>query len=124
MEWDVNDNRAFELTACRYFSDVFAVPLQPRVVTIAGSVEKSFDLVGMDGRFVGDAKWYKANATPAAKWSTIAEYVWPLQRVDADRVFLVFGNDPVVPERWLHRFRPLADPVEVYVLDSVGHRRL
>jgi hypothetical protein len=52
----------------------------------------------------------------------IAEYVWLLQHIPADRRFLVFGQDREVPERWLNRFRPLTGDIEFYFLgddDSV-----
>jgi hypothetical protein len=61
---------------------------------------------------------------PAAKWQAIAEYIWLLQKVQADRVFMVFGQDVEVAERYLKRVRPLTEPVEFYFLDGTGHRRI
>ena len=81
------------------------------------------DLVSRDGLTVGDAKWLKNIAVPAVKWQAIAEYIWLLQKVQADRVFMVFGQDVEVAERYLRRVRPLTDPVEFYFLDGAGHRR-
>jgi len=121
---DIATGAEFEAYARRHLSTAWGVDLRPGRVLVGGKVEKSFDLVGADGRIVGDAKWYKNLRTPAAKWSTIAEYVWLLQRVDAERAFLVFGQDAAVPERFLDRFRALVDPVEFYFLDASGHRRL
>lgn len=83
-----------------------------------------FDLVSPDGRIVGDAKWLKNIAVPAAKWQAIAEYIWLLQKVEAERVFMVFGRDAEVAERYLKRVRPLTEPVEFYFLDGSGHRHL
>ena len=79
-------------------------------------------MVSEDGRIVGDAKWMKEIRVPAAKWQAIAEYIWLLQKVKADRVFMVFGQDVGVAARYLKRVRPLTCPVEFYFLDGNGHR--
>ena len=117
---------SFEGIARRYFSDLWGKDLASGSVAVGGAVPKQFDFVSADGRFVGDARWYKNIRSPAAKWSTISEYVWLLQRVSADKTFIVFGHDPEVPERYLQRFRPLVGPVEFYFLNATGssHRRL
>lgn len=115
------DGRAFEEYAARYLSDLWTVELTCRPVTLPGGVTKKFDLVSADGRIVGDAKYYKNISVPAAKWSTIAEYVWLLQHVpSAERRFMVFGLDIEVAARWLVRFRGLCEGVEFYFLDNVG----
>ena len=120
----VDSGPTFEAFARRYFSDLWRIELTPASVNVAGVVPKKFDLVSADGRYVGDAKWYKNIPVPAAKWSTISEYVWLLQQVKAEKVFIVFGNDVEVVERYLVRFEPLIRPVEFYFLDGSGHRRL
>jgi hypothetical protein len=74
-EWSVVDGKSFEVEARRHLSGEFGVPLDSRIVKVAGVVDKSFDLVSADRAIVGDAKWYSRLAVPAAKWSTIAEYV-------------------------------------------------
>ena len=84
----------------------------------------TFDLVSPDHRIVGDAKYLRNIAVPAAKWQGISEYIWLLQQVAADKVFLVFGQDAAVAERYLARVRPLTDPVEFYFLDASGLRVL
>jgi hypothetical protein len=90
-------------------------------VEVAPGVAHQFDLVSLDGRMVGDAKWFKNLAVPAAKWSVIAEYVWLLQHLaGADRRFLVFGQDRQVPERWLARFSPLVGGVQFFFLADDG----
>jgi hypothetical protein len=43
---------------------------------------------------------------PAAKWQAIAEYIWLLRKVEARRVFMVFGQDVEVAVRYLDRVRP------------------
>ena len=120
----VPDWKAFEENARRYFSELWGVDLRPRSVVIEGTVSWKFDLVSSDFRYVGDVKWLKNIKVPAAKWQAIAEYVWLLQKVPADKTFMVFGKDADVAERYLKRVRPLTAPVEFYFLDESGHRRI
>lgn len=113
--------REFELHAKRVLSERWRVSLEPREVrlTEAADPKVKFDLVSADATIVGDAKFLKNIAVPAAKWSVIAEYVWLLQHVkDAKRRFIVFGQDRQVAQRWLVRFRPLTEGVEFYFLDG------
>ena len=116
--------KRFEQYARQYFSHLWGVDLRERTVRISDQVPWKFDLVSQDGRYIGDAKWLKNIKVPAAKWQAIAEYVWLLQKVEADKVFMVFGQDPEVAERFLKRVRPLTHPVEFYFLDGSGHRQL
>ena len=120
----VTDWREFENYARQYFSDLWHTNLKARNVRIAGQVDYKFDLVSSDHKLVGDAKWLSNNPVPAAKWDGISAYVWLLQKVAAVKVFMVFGQDAAVPERYLKRMRPLVQPVEFYFLDDAGHRRL
>lgn len=124
VEYDVTDWRSFEEYARRYFSDLWGVDFRCRSVAVGEAVPWKFDLVSADFRYVGDAKFLKSLATPAAKWQAIAECIWLLQKVSADRTFMVFGQDADVAERYLRRVRPLTAPVEFYFLDETGHRLL
>lgn len=122
---DVNSPTAFEKYAQQYFSNLFGVDLHERAVMIAGLVRCKFDLVSTEGHYVGDAKWFLHNRNGnGAKLQAITEYVWLLQKVKADKVFLVFGQDIEVPEQYLRRFRSLTNPLEFYYLDGSGHRLL
>jgi len=114
----------FEAYARNQLARTWNVDLAPRRVLVGGSVSWKFDLVSQNLRVVGDAKWLKNIRVPAAKWQGIAEYIWLLQKVDADRVFLVFGQDVEVPERYLSRVRPITAPVEFYYLGPSGLRVL
>lgn len=120
----VNDGYAFERNAEGFLSRSWRVDLQKRAIMVGGLVKKEFDLVSPDRRFVGDAKFLKNIEEPAAKYDAISAYVWLLQKVDADKVFLVFGRDVEVAERYLNRFHPLVVPVEFYYLDGSGLYRL
>jgi len=97
------ESAKFEEHIREFFSKEFNVSFASRKVKIKG-VEKSFDLVSGDGKYIGDAKYYKNIKAPAAKFSTIAEYVWLLEKTAAKHKFIVFGQDREVPVRWLKRF--------------------
>lgn len=89
---------------------------------VAGT-PKRFDLVSPDGSIVGDAKYYtmvRGVAMPPAKRSVIAEYVWLLEHTDAERRFLVFGNDRRVPEGWLRDYGHLVKGIDFYFIDADG----
>lgn len=124
----VNDWRAFEDYARAYLSELWGTRFEKRIVKINDHVSWEFDLVSEDGSCVGDAKWLKNISVPAAKWQGIAEYIWLLQHLaregSANRVFLVFGRDAEVAERYLRRIRSLADPVEFFFLDGQGLTKL
>jgi hypothetical protein len=118
----IDSGRSFEDHARRVCSALWGVPLGSAVVEVAPGLGHQFDLVSLDAKIVGDAKWFKNLPVPAAKWSVIAEYVWLLQHVAAaEKRFLVFGQDREVPQRWLVRFRPLIGDVEFFFLDDSSH---
>ncbi|MEK6860277.1 MAG: hypothetical protein AABX54_05690 [Nanoarchaeota archaeon] len=106
----------FEKEVRKFLSDKWNIVLEERKVKI-GNIFKKFDLVSKDEQFIGDAKYYKNISVPAAKFSTIGEYVWLLEKTPAKRKFLVFGKDIEVPKRWLERFGNLTS-VEFYFLDG------
>ncbi|ANO50048.1 hypothetical protein BA177_01360 [Woeseia oceani] len=90
-------------------------------------VPKQFDLVSGDGRIAGDAKYYTAvNGTslPPAKFATIAEYLWLLEKTKARERFLIFGNDRRVPEWWLDRHGDLTSFTFYYLSDGGVLERL
>lgn len=116
----VTDWRSFEDYTRSYLSDLWDLQLTERSVLVGGTVPWKFDLVSADHKVVGDAKWLKNIPVPAAKWQAIAEYIWLLQKVPADRVFMVFGQDREVAERYLDRVRPLTKPVQFLYLDGDG----
>ena len=115
-----SDWRRFEEHARAFLSEQWNVELAPRKVLVGGYVEWNFDLVSPDHSIVGDAKWLTNSKNPAAKLSGLAKYVWLLQRVDAERRFLVFGQDPKVAERFLKRLAGLCEGVEFYYLGPNG----
>lgn len=106
---------SFEDQARRVMSKYFGVPLA--LGKISG-VPKGFDLVSPDKQVVGDAKYAMVNGVglPPAKFATIAEYVWLLEKVIAKHKFIVFGNDRRVPEEWLRRYGRLVCGIDFYYL--------
>lgn len=86
-------------------------------------VPKQFDFVSHDRSVVGDAKYYTlvgGSGLPPAKYATIAEYVWLLEKTSATHRFLIFGNDIRVPKGWIGRYGSLATNVKFYFLHEDG----
>lgn len=110
----------FEVQARRRMSEFFGVELNPGTLP---NVPKKFDMVSPDGRIVGDAKYYtlvRGTQIPPAKFATISEHVWLLEKTNSEIKFLVFGNDRRVPEEWLARYGYLAGDVQFFFLDPQG----
>lgn len=84
---------------------------------------KRFDMVSGNEDMVGDAKFltlvHKKNFPPA-KFMEIAGHVWLLEKTNANKKFLVFGNQQRVPEWWLEKYGELVGNVEFYFIDTKG----
>ena len=115
MNW-----QEFESFARKAMSEYFGVELSE------GSPDdfpKRFDMVSPDGQIVGDAKFLtlvQGKKPPPAKFMEIAGHVWLLERVPAQRRFLVFGNQCEVPQQWLKKYGALVRAVEFYFLHPDG----
>ncbi len=110
--------REFETQAREIMSAHFGSKLSESLVD---GVPKRFDYVSQDGSIVGDAKYYTmvgGERLPPAKFATIAEHVWLLEKSRADQKFLVFGNDRRVPKLWLDRYGHLVTDVDFYFLEE------
>lgn len=108
----------FENIARLIMSKHFSKDLYPQKIK---DVPKLFDLVSTDHSVVGDAKYLTmvgGISIPPAKFATIAEYVWLLEKINAKNKFLVFGNDKRVPLEWLKRYGNIVSDVEFYFIDS------
>jgi|YelNatPaOPRAMG01_1025707.scaffolds.fasta_scaffold49725_2 hypothetical protein len=108
----------FEDVARKVMSTHFGVPL---VKGKAQGIPKEFDMISADGKIVGDAKYFtmvRGVSIPPAKFSTIAEHVWLLEKTSANCKFLIFGNDRRVPQEWLRRYGHLVKDVILYFLDE------
>lgn len=112
---------AFELLAGRVLGERYQTTLTPG--TVAG-IRKRFDYVSPDEQIVGDAKYYTlvgGERLPPAKFATIAEHVWLLEKTGVPTQLLVFGHDHEVPLRWLERYGALAHSVQFFFFSDDGH---
>lgn len=112
--------RTFEDLARAKCSDLFGSQLSPGSV---GDVGKEWDMISADGSIVGDAKYYtlvRGKALPPAKFATIAEHVWLMEKTDVQIKFLVFGNQIEVPRLWLEKYGNLVSDVRFYFIDDDG----
>ena len=114
----------FEILARKILSQHYGVELQPGHVS---GIPKKFDLVSSDHSIIGDAKYYtrvRGKGLPPAKFATIAEYVWLLEKTLAREKFLVFGNDRNVPIMWLAKHRHLCQGIKFFFLTEDGELEL
>lgn len=111
---------SFESLAREEFSEYYGKSLS------AGSlpgVKKEWDMVSPDGSVAGDAKYYtlvRGTSLPPAKFATIAEHVWLLEKTTAKTKFLVFGNQIEVPKLWLQKYGNLVSDMQFYFMDNSG----
>ncbi len=108
----------FEELSRRIMSEHFGKDFFPGKLP---EIPKLFDLVSSDKTIVGDAKYLtmvRGTSIPPAKFATIAEYVWLLEKSHAESKFLVFGNDKRVPVEWIKRYGNLVHDVDFYFIDS------
>lgn len=84
---------------------------------------KKFDMVSPDEDIVGDAKFLtlvQGKRLPPAKFMEISGHVWLLEKVEAKRRFIVFGNQRRVPEWWLEKYGKLLHNTEFFFIDTNG----
>lgn len=112
--------------ARRVLSARWGTTLGRRLAALPGNVSQSFELVSGNGRIVGDIVWLASRGRSyEAKAAAIAEAVLVVGHVtNADRRFLVFGEEWDAVSRWLARYRPLLDGVELWFLDGDRLERL
>ena len=102
-------------------SKYFGVELKKRRID---GHPKTFDLVSDDGSIVGDAKYLtmiRGKRKSPAKFMEISGHVWMLEKINARRKFLVFGNDIRVPKGWLKRYGKFLKGIEFFFIDSEGN---
>jgi hypothetical protein len=110
----------FETFARKIFSEKFVISLRPGSTR---KVSKQWDMISEDKTIIGDAKYYTlvgGSRMPPAKFATIAEHVWLLEKIDAKIKFLVFGNQIEVPKMWLNKYGNLVSNVRFYFLNQAG----
>jgi hypothetical protein len=116
----------FPAHARRVLSARWGTTLHRRQAVLPGGTARMFELVSGNGRIVGDVVWL-ADSGPTAegKSAAIAEAVLIVGHVtNADRRFLVFGDEWDVVSRWLASYRLLLDGVELWFLEGDRLERL
>ncbi len=115
------DARRFESLARGKFSALFGQALHEGSLR---GIPKRWDMLSDDWSIVGDAKYYKLVRgvdRPNAKFSTIAEHVWLLEKTNAQVKFLVLGNQLKVSTMWLKEYGDLVHDVSFYFMDDTGN---
>lgn len=120
------DQSTFPAHARRVLSARWGTSLQRRLAVLPGGVAEAFELVSGNGRIVGDVVWLADRGpTYEAKAAAIAEAVLIVGHVsNADRRFLVFGEEWDSLTRWLARYRGLLTGVELWFLTGDRLERL
>jgi len=117
----ISNWRKFQEFARKIMSQYFGVSLKERSPS---GFPKKFDMVSDNGDIVGDAKFLTlvhGKRRPPAKFMEIAGHVWLLEKVNAKRRFLVFGNQKRVSEWWLEIYGNLVHNVEFYFINKKGN---
>lgn len=116
MDW-----KEFQKLATQVMSKYFGITLIERNPV---GFPKRFDMMSSDGKIVGDAKFLtlvRREKLPPAKFMEISGHVWLLENVNAERRFLVFGNQREVAASWLEKYGKLVKNVEFYFIDEHGN---
>lgn len=90
------------------------------------TIPKSFNLVSADQTIVGHAEQFtlaRDREFPQARFSTIAEIIWLLEKVNALHRFMVFGEEQDVPDIWIKKFGHLVRGVDLYFITGLGEIR-
>ncbi|WP_321504310.1 hypothetical protein [uncultured Methanoregula sp.] len=98
--------KTFEFVVRKRMSVFFGTSFEEKQVV---NVPKKFDMVSSDGKIVGEAKRYTRTKNNSGITSTIAEYVWLLEKTPGEKKFIVFGGEREIPEKWLKKHRHLLD---------------
>ncbi len=105
--------RRFEIRARHFLSEHFRVKLRPGMFP---GVPKLFDFLSKDRSIVGEAKYLslgKGRIQPA-KFASVSETVWLLEKINTKQKFLIFGNTKVIPMKWLQRYGHLVKDIDFY----------
>lgn len=91
------------------------------LVKINGKAKK-FDFVDLENNIVGDSKYYsftKTGKRPSAKFSTLNEYVWLLQKLPPNwSKFVVIGKDETLVKKYVNEYLPWLDGVTIFYSDG------
>lgn len=115
----------FPAHARRILSARWGSSLQRRQAILTGGMSGTFELVSGNGRIVGDVVWLADRGPWEARSAAVSEAVLIISHVaNADRRFLVFGEEWDTLSRWLSRYRGCLDGVELWFLAGDTLERL
>ena len=112
--------------ARRVLSGRWGTTLRRGLAALPGGDSHPFEFVSGNGRIVGGVVWLAPlRRSYGAQSAAIAEAVRIVGHVTkADRRFLVFGEEWDAVNRWLARYGPLLDGVEMWCLEGDRLERL
>ena len=122
MDW-----KEFEDIARNAIQKELGCTLSNDTLDITGK-SKNFDLVNESRRIVGDIKYYsmtKGGNIPSAKFSTLNEYAWLMQRLEKStkhkwkKVFVI-GTDKSLVEKYIETYGKWLDDIEIYYCSKSG----
>lgn len=121
------NSKKFEEIARDAIQKKLGCKLSNRKLNITGK-DKNFDLVNRDKRIVGDIKHYsmtKGGNIPSAKFSTLNEYAWLMQRLEIStnqkwKKIFVIGADKSLVEKYIEMYGKWLDDIELYYCSENG----
>lgn len=122
MDWE-----KFEEIASKAIQKELGCNLNNEKINITGK-DKKFDLVNEDRKIVGDIKYYsmtKGGNTPSAKFSTLNEYAWLMQRLEIStkhkwkKIFVIGTNEDII-KKYIKIYEKWLDDIEIYYCSENG----
>lgn len=119
---NVENWRMFEDRIRELLEDLYKTKF-PRdgIVEINGKAKK-FDFIDLKNNIIGDCKFYsftKTGKRPSAKFSTLNEYIWLLQKLpETWRRFIVIGKDESLVRKYVKEYLPWLEGVTIYFSDG------
>jgi hypothetical protein len=108
----------FKEIALHVMSAHYNVALSAREIP---SIPKLFDLVSNDNKYVGIVRYLSlvlGESILPPTLSSISENIWILEQIpNANKKFVVFGNDRIVPDKWLEKYGMFVKDIEFFFYD-------
>jgi hypothetical protein len=82
-------------------------------------IPKTFEFVSKNLKIVGDGKFLSLPPNgrfPIPYLRSISESVWFLEKIEAEKKFIVFGNSREIPKFWLNTYGHLLKDIDFYFL--------
>lgn len=116
------DWKTFEDNTRKLLEDLYKTTFpKGRLVKINGKAKK-FDFVDLKKNIVGDSKFYsftKTGKRPSAKFSTLNEYIWLLQKLPQNwNKFIVIGKDKALVKKYVNEYLPWLEGITIFYSDG------